>query len=51
MSSLKVSLARLGLVTLTAGALASPALADFSPLGQPLEGDEGDFLSALKLVD
>lgn len=43
MSSLKVSLARLGLVTLTAGALASPALADFSPLGQPLEGDEGDF--------
>lgn len=42
MSSLKVSLARLGLVTLTAGALASPALADFSgfsPLEQPLEGD------------
>lgn len=39
MSSLKVSLAQLGLVTLTAGALASPALADFSPLEQPLESD------------
>lgn len=39
MSSLKVSLAQLGLVTLTAGALASPAYADFSPLEQPLEGD------------
>lgn len=51
MSSLKVSLAQLGLVTLTAGALASPALAaDFSPLEQPLESDFFIHADAGKLV-
>lgn len=38
-TSLKASLAQLGLVTLTVGGLSTPVLAHFSPIDQPLESD------------